>query len=206
MAGRMAYLEENMNSSWKHRERFGSPKDIVNTDEMLKMHSKEKVPIDTLLYLKTRLFDMLISDWDRHPGNWEWALTTENGQKIFEPIPKDRDNAFYQFDEGLFSHIASIFMPKFQSFRKDFGKVSGLMHQSRDLDKNILSSVDRKEFQHAVTEINEALTDEKIKAAFKQYPPHIFGIIGNEHEEILKTRLKKLPDAADRFYQLIHKK
>jgi hypothetical protein len=186
-------------------QRFGSAKDIVDTDEMFKMHSEQKIPVDSALYLKTRLFDMLISDWDRHPGNWEWALTVDEGQKIFEPIPKDRDNAFFQFDEGLLSHITSLFVPKFQSYRKKFGKVSGLMHQSQDLDKKILSVVDKKDFRRAALEIQEALSDKQITTAFEQYPPKIYDMIGKEHEEILKARLEQLPDVADRFYELIHK-
>jgi hypothetical protein len=202
MAGRLAYIEENLNSSWKNRQRFGSAKDIVNTDEMREMQQKEPIPIDTMLYLKTRLFDMLISDWDRHSGNWEWALTTENGQKIFEPIPKDRDNAFYQFDEGLLSHFTLIFTSKLQSYRKNFGKVSGLMHQSRDLDFEILSGVDRKDFSIAAEQIQKTLTDEVITKAFSQYPPEIRNLVAAEHAEILNARLRQLPEVALRFYEL----
>jgi hypothetical protein len=206
MAGRLAYLEENLNSSWKNRQRFGSPKDIVNTDEMREMQKKEPIPIDTMLYLKTRLFDMLISDWDRHSGNWEWALTTENGQKVFEPIPKDRDNAFYQFDEGLLSHFTLIFAPKLQSFRKKFGNVSGLMHQSRDMDLEILSKVKRNDFSLAAEQIQKALTEEVIAKGFEQYPSAIRNLVATEHAEILKVRLEQLPEVALRFHELTRDK
>jgi hypothetical protein len=206
MAGRLAYLEENLNSSWKNRERFGSPKDIVNTEEMNEMQQEESIPIDTLLFLKSRLFDLLISDWDRHEGNWEWALSKEKDGKIFEPIPKDRDNAFYQFDEGLVSHIALVFVPKFQSFRKNFGKISGLMHQSRELDRMILKGVHRDAFRKQATEIQQALSDEIIHNAFLHYPPNIYAMVGETHEEILKARLRKLPDAASEFYELLNRR
>ncbi len=205
MAGRLAYLEENLNSSWKNRERFGSPKDIVNTEEMLEMQEEEIIPIDTLLFLKSRLFDMLISDWDRHEGNWEWALSKEKDGKIFEPIPKDRDNAFFQFDEGLLSHITLIFVPKFQSFRKDYGKVSGLMYQSRDLDRNILSKTDREIFRKAAIEIQQQLTSERIRDAFRRYPPNIYGMVGQEHQEILEARLSQLTEVALEFHNLLRK-
>lgn len=205
MAGRLAYLEENLNSSWKNRERFGSPKDIVNTEEMLEMQQEEVTPIDTLLFLKSRLFDMLISDWDRHEGNWEWALSKEKDGRIFEPIPKDRDNAFFQFDEGLVSHITLIFVPKFQSFRKDFGKVSGLMHQSRELDRNILSGVKRERFKQVAEEIRQQLTSDVIENAFRRYPPNVYKLVGEEHQEILEARLQHLPEAALEFYNLLRK-
>jgi hypothetical protein len=205
MAGRVAYLEESLSSSWKNRQRFGSPKDILNTEEMLDMSNKEKIPVDTVLYLKTRLFDMLISDWDRHEGNFEWALTVDDKGKVFEPIPKDRDNAFYQFDEGLVSHVTLAFAPKFQSFRKKFGKVSGLMHQSRYLDRNILSTVDQATFESTAKAVQRALTDDVVTAAFKRYPPNIYDLVGKEHEEILKARLHQLPDAAKEFHRLVRK-
>ena len=204
MAGRLAYLEEDLNSSWKNRERFGSPKDIVDTEEMLAMQAKDPIPLDTMLYLKTRLFDMLISDWDRHEGNWEWALTKEKDGKIFEPIPKDRDNAFYQFDEGLVSHVTLLFAPKLQSFRKEFGKISGLMHQSRALDKKMLSNVSRTVFTNAAADIQKALSDEIIDKAFRRYPPQIYSLMGKKHEDILKARLEQLPSVALKYHELIH--
>jgi hypothetical protein len=206
MAGRLAYLEENLNSSWKNRKRFGSPKDIVDTEEMLAILAKDKISVDTALYLKTRLFDMLISDWDRHEGNWEWALTVDNGKKVFEPIPKDRDAAFYQFDEGLVSHITLMFAPKLQSFRKNFGKVSGLMIQSERLDSKILKTVDRNEFVNAAYLIQNALTEEVIDSAFAKYPPRVRSMVGKEHADILKTRIAQLPKVAGEFHDLLRGK
>ena len=206
MAGRLAYIEEDLNSSWKNRERFGSPKDIVNTEEMIEMQKEKPVPVDTLLYLRTRLFDMLISDWDRHEGNWEWALSKNEDGRIFEPIPKDRDNAFYQFDEGLVSHITLLFTSKLQSFRKEFGKIEGLMVQSREMDKNILSTIEKKAFVEAASQIQQALGDDVIRNAFRKYPEPVYEKAGAAHEEILKARLKQLPEVASQFHDLLHEK
>lgn len=203
MAGRLAYLEEHLNSSWKNRERYGSPKDIVNTEEMLEMQQEETIAFDTALYLKTRLFDMLISDWDRHPGQWEWALTSEEDKKIFEPIPKDRDNAFYKFNEGFLSKIALLLNDKLQSYQEDFGDVSGLMKQSRELDQMILQGVPRAEFKRISQEIQQELTDEVIRESFRQYPAPVYQKVGHQHEAILKARLAQLPDAAITFFELL---
>jgi hypothetical protein len=205
MAGRLAYLEEDLNTSWKNTKRFGSASDIVNTEEMKEIQREGIIPVDTMLYLRTRLFDMLISDWDRHEGNWEWALTGGDEGKVFEPIPKDRDNAFYRFDEGLFSHIVLLFTPKFQSFRKDYGKIRGLMHQSKTMDRQMLSSVDKEDFNRVAEEIRRTLTDEVITLAFTRYPPEIQHIAAAEHRQILEARLKKLPQVAEKFYDLLHR-
>jgi hypothetical protein len=202
MAGRLAYLEESPGGSWKKSEVFGFAEDILNSEEMFIKQREKKIGIDTLLYLKTRLFDMLLSDWDRHPGNWEWALLKQDGAEIFKPIPKDRDNVFFQFDEGLVAHITLMFMPKFQSFRKKFGSVKGLMHQSRELDRSILASVDQKTFEKTAQDIQTALTDDIIRQALQKYPPTVYGKVGARHEEILKARLKQLPEVARQFHRL----
>ena len=206
MAGRMAFLEEDIGGSWKGTETFGGADDIINSDEMMELLKKENTKVDSMLYLKTRLFDMLLSDWDRHPGNWRWAVFKQNGQTIIKPIAKDRDNVFYQFDEGLLSRIALLFAPKFQSFRKDFGKVSGLIFQSKPLDVSILSNVEKNAFEKTALEIQGELDDQLIKQAFKRYPPEIYKKAGKQHEEIFKARLNQLPEVAKEFFELIHQK
>ncbi|WP_017733312.1 hypothetical protein [Nafulsella turpanensis] len=206
MAGRLAYLEADLDSSWEGSEEFGEPEEVVEFDEMMEIRKKDEVPIDEQLYLKSRLFDMLISDWDRHEGQWEWALVEKGGEEIFEPIPVDRDNAFYTFNEGALSHLALLLNKKFQSFRKDYGKVSGLMKQSAKQDVMILADVPLADFVETAREIQEELTDEVIHKAFKQYPEPVYEMKGKEHEEILKVRLEKLPEAAAEFFHLIQKK
>lgn len=207
MAGRMAYLEANPGSSWSDTRKFDNADDIVDTEKMLEAVKKSKsAEVDTLLFLKSRLFDILIGDWDRHPGNWEWALTETDGKKIFSPIPKDRDNAFSLYNEGLFSNIASLFQPKFQTFRKKIRNVRAMMHQSKELDKSILRGVDAKQFQQLAVEIQQQLTDKVITSAFQQYPPEVYPLAGEEHAEILRSRLKQLPEVAQQFHKLVNKK
>jgi hypothetical protein len=207
MAGRIAYLEANPGGSWSDSRKFDNADDIVDTEKMLEaMKKSDHAEVDTMLYLKNRLFDMLIGDWDRHPGNWEWGLTETNGKKIFAPIPKDRDNAFSIYNEGLVSHIMSIFQPKFQTYRKNIRNVRAMMHQSKTLDKTILHGVDASQFKHAAREIQEQLTDKVILTAFEQYPPEIYSLAGAEHAEILRARLKQLPEVAAEFHKLVNRK
>ena len=206
MAGRLAYLEADLDSSWEGAEEYGEPEEVVEYEEMMEIRKNDEVPIDEDLYLKSRLFDMLISDWDRHEGQWEWALVERDGEEIFEPIPVDRDNAFYTFDDGVLSHLTLLLNNKFQSFRKDYGKISGLMKQSAKQDVMILADVPLDGFVETAREIQEELTEEVIHEAFMQYPEEVYEMRGEEHEEILKVRLEKLPEAAAEFFHLIQKK
>ncbi len=205
MAGRVAILEEDADGSWKGAEIFGDPEKVDDTEEMLERIAKESYPVDTLLYARSRLFDMLISDWDRHEGQWSWALVEEDGKKIYKPLPRDRDMAFYRFDEGLFSHITLLFNNKFQSFHKEYKNIKGLTKQSIKMDRLILKQVELPEMIRIAEEIKEQLTDSIIHEAFLQYPPEIYPKVGQAHEDILKARRDKLPQVAQEFWEIIQK-
>lgn len=206
MAGRLAILEEDADGSWKGAEVFGDPEKVDDTDEMLERLEDKNYPLDTLLYARSRLFDILISDWDRHEGQWSWVLVEEDGRKIYKPLPVDRDMAFYRFDEGLFSHITLLFNNKFQSFHREYKNVEGLTKQSIDMDKKILGTLALPDMLRIAGEIQEQLTDGIIHEAFMRYPDVIYQKVGQEHEEILKARRDKLPEAALEFWEIIQKK
>jgi len=201
MAGRIVYLEEHLDTTWNHHQFFGNAIDIINTEDMLK---RQDIPVDTMLYLKTRLFDMLICDWDRHEEQWRWALVDSGGKKCFIPIAKDRDMAMYVFDEGLLSHITLAFNNKFQSFREDVSSVDGLMHQSKTIDKKILDGVLQSTYIAAANELQKQLTESAINEAFQQYPPEIRKQFATEHQRILSSRLAQLKDVAITFCKLVN--
>src|SRR5512141_1203463 len=49
-------------------------------------------------FLRARLFDVFISDFDRHRKQWRWARLRDDA--LWHPIPEDRDQAFARY-EGL---------------------------------------------------------------------------------------------------------
>lgn len=128
MAGRLVIMEEEVDEGWSHHPEFGNADSILDTKDMWKVAEFQNVPIDSLFYLRSRLFDMLISDWDRHEGNWKWALHKNADQSILEPIPIDRDMAFYNFGKGVLNQLTLVFFEKFQSFEPDYKNIKGLMH------------------------------------------------------------------------------
>jgi hypothetical protein len=204
IAGRLVYLEEHLDTSWSHQGVFRSAVDIVDTDDMLEMQQKQKISIDTMLYLKTRLFDMLICDWDRHEDQWKWALIDSAGRKYFMPIAKDRDMALYVFDEGIMSNLTLAINNKFQSFRDKFASVDGLMHQSKKIDKKFLKGIPRQNFINVARELQTQLSTVAIESAFQQYPPEVRNRFASQHQEILISRLKHLTTVAEEFYKLIN--
>jgi hypothetical protein len=57
--------------------------------------------VDAAAFLRARLLDLLVGDWDRHPGQWRWAGFAERDRIVFRPVPLDRDWAFSHLDGRL---------------------------------------------------------------------------------------------------------
>lgn len=204
IAGRLVYLEEHLDTTWHHSPVYKSVIDIVDTDDMDEISQKQQTTLDTLLYLKTRLFDMLICDWDRHEDQWRWALVDSGEKQFFMPIAKDRDMALYVFDEGVFSHITLTINHKFQSFRTKVASVEGLMYQSKKLDKQILKGVDKAQFINTAKQLQQQITDVEMQRAFQLYPPKVKQQFAAEHMQILTSRLQQLTSIAGEFWKLIN--
>lgn len=203
MAGRLVMLEEEADESWAGEPAFGQALTLLDTEDMLDTLATTGWAIDTLLYARSRLFDILISDWDRHEGNWQWALVEENGSFKFEPVPVDRDAAFYNYTGGAFTQAFLMLNDKFQSFTPEIKEVEGLMQQSEELDRAILKNISQEALLEQADYIQQQLSEEVIQQAFRQYPPEIYRMVGRKHAQILQSRLEQLPAAAKRFHALL---
>ena len=73
---------------------FGFAEEAVSTNTMLeKLLEDNDDLVDDRAYLRARLFDMLIGDWDRHQDQWRWAEFENKGKgKTYVPIPRDRES------------------------------------------------------------------------------------------------------------------
>ncbi len=204
MAGRLVIMEEEADDTWAGSPRFNYAVDLLDTEEMFDTSRVAGIPIDTLLYARSRLLDLLISDWDRHEGNWEWAVIEKQEKTWIQPVPVDRDMAFYNFNEGAINKVALLFNSKFQSFTSNYENVAGLMVQAAPLDRAILKNLTKDELQNQALFIQAQITPQVIEEAFRKYPPEVFELIGKEHIEIFSNRLSKLPEAVEQFYLNLH--
>ncbi|MDX5481122.1 MAG: hypothetical protein LPK07_05525 [Hymenobacteraceae bacterium] len=164
---------------------------------------------DARLYLRARLFDMLIGDWSRHEDNWRWAEReyAENAY-VYEAIPRDRDNVFFKLNDAI---IPWVFMrvglkPHFQTFRSKFKNLEKLNRSGRELDELILTKLKWQDWQEIADSVQQALTDEVIEGAFKAMPDTIATLTAAPIIKKLKARRDQLDEAAQRYYQIISKK
>lgn len=200
-------VEERPSESQIKLKSFGTPSDIISTDDVLgKLIKDEKYSIDEDEYIKARLFDMLIGDWDRHYDQWRWGEYKENGKVIYKPIPRDRDQAFSKYDGALLSLLMNIpALRHMQSFKKDIKNVKWFNREAYPLDLAFLKTATKKDWINQATYIQENLSDEAIDNAFKKLPQEVQDKTITEIKENLKSRRAKLVDYGSNYYSVLQK-
>ncbi|MBF9252366.1 hypothetical protein I2I11_03585 [Pontibacter sp. 172403-2] len=203
---RLFLLENKYDSEKDITPDLGNARDIDGSGTVLHdRFDSDDVHIDQRAFAKARLFDMLIGDWDRHEGQWEWAQYKKDGETTYRPIPKDRDNAFFRFQDGLVPWLFSRNwgIRKFESFRDDFTDVKALTINAEFIDRRALSELTRQQFDSLAQVLQSSLTDTLITQAVHHFPDTVFELIGPEIIDKLKNRRDQLPKAADEFYEIL---
>ncbi|MEM0940470.1 MAG: BamA/TamA family outer membrane protein [Bacteroidota bacterium] len=204
--GLYLFEERPAGKAWKDSDFFGNPDDIVSTFELIeKIQKNDKHQIDEEHVLRSRLFDILIGDWDRHEDQWRWAkYKLEDDVKLYRPIPRDRDQAFF-WSDGTIIKLASRKWgyPKFQGFHDDIRDVEGLEFNARYFDRTFLIQKNLDDWLSMAEEIKNAVTDEVIEKAIRNWPDEIYSINGATIEQKLKKRRDDLSKYAKQYYEFL---
>ncbi len=183
----------------------GRSEDVVSQEKMYEeIEEDNDNRIDVEAFVRARLFDMLLSDWDRHKNQWRWAeFDDPDGKgKLFRPVPKDRDWAFNRFD-GVLPTLARIgFDPKFQPFTDAFGNLKGLTLNGMPQDRRLTGPAGRSVWIEQARAIQAGLTDEAIEAGIAALPKSVSDFHGAALAETLKRRRDQLPAAAEEYYRI----
>ncbi|MDY8134543.1 metallophosphatase [Aquimarina sp. 2201CG5-10] len=202
-------FEEAVNSTHTEQASFGKPEDIISTDEILReVHKKGKSTVDEPSYIKARLFDMLIGDWDRHEDQWRWGLfKNADGTKTYKPIPRDRDQAFSVFDGGIISFLTQAIpeLRKMQSFKEELKSPKWFALAPYPLDMTFLNKSDWDDWEKQAKYLQDNITDEIIDQAFDKIPNEIKGTTINEIKTKLKGRRANIVDIAHKYYKFLNK-
>lgn len=178
------------------------------TDVLEKLNRSEKYSIDQRAYIRARLFDMLVGDWDRHEGQWRWIQYEVSDDDIrFIPIPKDRDAAFSKFD-GVAIPLIKMLMPDvrfWQSYDTDIKNVKWFNAEANNLDIAFLNKHDASVWVEEAKIIQSNVTDEIIDQAFTRLPTEIQDEASDDIKRKLKGRLKNLDGIAKRYGDIMQK-
>lgn len=188
---------------------FGNPDDIISTtDLLLELRDDKDARVDEAEYIKARLFDMLIGDWDRHEDQWRWAMNEkENGTQVYVPIPRDRDQAFPKYD-GVFPAILKFGAPlarNMQTYAPEIQNIKTFNNAGFYLDKSLINRADWNDWEEQAKFIQNNLTDEAIDDAFSKLLPDTIDENTNKIKEILKQRRGNLVSIAQDYYKFFKK-
>ncbi|HEX4875900.1 MAG TPA: metallophosphoesterase [Chitinophagaceae bacterium] len=155
--------------------------------------------------LKARLLDILIGDFDRHFDQWKWLTIDSAGMKgkIYEPIPRDRDMAFFNAKGKIFRLVAGKEMPYMKGFRHDIKRVNWLGYIARDFDRIFLNTLSADQWKSIAEDVANRLTDSVISRSVKGLPPEIFSLSGKSVIEKLQERRKLLVNEAMDYYDFL---
>ena len=200
-------VEEHLTDNQKNAKSLGKPLDIISTDDLMKnIRKDEKYTIDEPAYIKARLFDMLIGDWDRHSDQWRWGEYKEDGKIVYKPIPRDRDQAFTKYDGALLSLLMNMpALRHMQSFKKDIRNVKWLNREPYPQDIAFLKTADEKEWITQAKYIQEHLSDADIDGAFTNLPKEVQDETIEDIKRKLKIRKTKLQSYAKEYYRVLQK-
>jgi hypothetical protein len=201
-AGMLGILEEHPRTKPPVTPGFENVEKIYDWDEvwtqMLDESAKDRV--DSRAYLRARLLDMFMGDWDRHQRQFSWARV--RGQDLLQPVPEDRDQAFAKFD-GAIMAIARLGQPRFVNFESKYPEVMGLNWAGRFMDRRLFGDLDAGAWDQVVREVQEALSDRVLDEAVHRLPPEYYQIVGPRMVAKLRDRRARLPEFARRYYAAI---
>ena len=159
--------------------------------------------VDQEKVLNARLLDMLIGDFDRHADQWKWGTADTGKGKLYYPIPKDRDQAFFNSDGLLLRFLSKKQMPFLQGFKKNIRDINGLNFVARDFDRLFLNNLDDSAWKRITTNFQYQLTDQVIDKAVSKFPAPIAAIDGEKVADKLKSRRDILLKRAMKYYSFL---
>ena len=202
-------IEEHVSDGHGNLNSFGNSNKIESTNDLMKkLRKDEKYVVDDEMFLRARLFDMAIGDWDRHVDQWRWAEFKESGKVVYRPIPRDRDQAFSIMGDGALMNLATRIVPPLklmEGFNDDIRNVKGFNFSPFSLDMMLLNETTKQQWEEQVAFIQKNLTDAIIDNAFKNFPDEVQDQTVQEIKRVLQARLKNLPEIANIYYKALNK-
>lgn len=204
-------IEEHVSDGHGHLKSFGYANEIESTDDLFKkLRKDEKYKVDASTYLRARLFDMVIGDWDRHEDQWRWAEIEdkETGKVIYKPIPRDRDQAFSIMGDGALMNLATRIVPPLhlmEGFMDDIRNVKGFNTNPFALDIALLNETTKEQWSDEVAYIQKKLTASVVDEAFVSFPEEVRDETVAKIKRVLLARVGNLPTIANEYYEALNK-
>ncbi|MEM9822161.1 MAG: BamA/TamA family outer membrane protein, partial [Bacteroidota bacterium] len=209
--GEVYLVEERAAKDWSNLESFGFSKKMVSTPDVVdKLLKNGKHFVDQQWTVRTRLFDELIGDWDRHDDQWRWASFKDEAKDrtLYRPVPRDRDQPFCKYDGFMvsFARLTLPFIKQLRPYSPDIKNIKWSNYNARQFDRAFLNEVSWKVWEAEIQFLQKVLTDEVIENAFRQtWPEPAHRLSAPEIMEFMKARRDNLATIGRKHYLLLAK-
>lgn len=196
-------IEERPSSGYEDEASFGNTKAIVSTTDVIaKLRKDEKYTVDQQAYMRARIFDMLIGDWDRHGDQWRWSEFTEGDKIVYRPVPRDRDQAFAKIDGALLSLIKKLPpLRHMQNYTEDFANPRWINKTAFPLDQYLLKGTSEEDWLTETRDIVSKLDDVALDDAFNRLPKEVQTKEIEDIKRIFKARRGKIEQFIPKYYK-----
>ncbi len=186
---------------------FNTRPNILLTEDLLDtIRTDKNYQVNQELYIRERLLDMVIGDWNKIPENWNWIARQQGDSLTFDPIVIDRNHAFTKVDGVLFKQMLRVlglgFIVNYDPSLKSVRKENAL---GFSLDMALASQSDADVWMQQTRFIRRTLTDSVIDDAFSRLPK---GIEDKEIERIsaiVKQRRDRLEEIATAYFDQLQR-
>ncbi|MXV16798.1 polyphosphate kinase 1 [Hufsiella ginkgonis] len=157
-------------------------------------------------FLRARLLDLLIGDWDRHEDQWRWRDVKDGSGKLYAPVPRDRDQALY-LNEGLVPWITarSWIYPTLQGFGEEIPSPRFSLVKTRFLNAHPAAQLSHETWVRITREFIAAVSDEVLAAGIARLPASTTPERRKDLLNKLIARRARIPGAMEDYYRLVNK-
>ena len=200
----------------KYRKKFGNliclleERDpIGESDNTVKMLGKLAEDNDNTFdgenFLRARMLDLLIGDWDRHEDQWRWAETKKDKGKAYVGVPRDRDQVFH-LEEGLFPDIAAL--PYINPALGDFTNTPNYrygIYKTRFINAYPNAQFTHERWMQIANDFVAAETDDVLESSLRLLPGITYMMGHDVLLAKLKARRAAIPQTMDKYYRFIYR-
>jgi hypothetical protein len=179
---------------------FMGATEILNTKKLW-MHWMEgpETRIDSRAFLRARILDLWLDNFDRHGGQWRWMKLP--GKDRLQPLPEDPDMVLVHHDGRVMNSVRN-YIPRLLRFTEGYsGRLDGPLMNCWAVDRWLFADLERDDFEGMARELQGVWTDEVVEQALEGMPSEWYALNGADTAAALKTRRENLVDYVLRVYR-----
>jgi len=170
------------------------------------LHINHAYTVNQEKYIRTRLFDILIGDWNKIPESWNWLGVRHNDTIVYEPVVVDRNYGFTKVDGKFFKPLLKMLGVSFiTSYEPKIKNVRKMNELGYALDIALTHSTNEELWISEAKYIQGVLSDGVIDEAFSRLPSEMQGAHIDQIKNNLKERRNSLVGTAQEYYRILQK-